>query len=231
MTREEFLKQLPELIKNYKPASDVASYINNLTLLMIVGPSGAGKTSLIRDLEMKYVVADNTRPPRPDEEEGADYYFRQDYGQVVEDIISGRFVQVAVDSGGDLKATRAAAYPSSGAAVMAVVADAVPIFRGLGFRQTISIFVTPPSYDEWMRRLNVHNLNHKQQISRLAEAARSLEFALHDQDIHFVLNDNLGRAVEQTKNILEGKVDEQREDQAKTIVQLLYGGLSYNKVL
>jgi flagellar biosynthesis GTPase FlhF len=43
MTREEFLAQLPELVKNYQPAPDVLKQIGNLEVLMVVGPSGVGK--------------------------------------------------------------------------------------------------------------------------------------------------------------------------------------------
>jgi guanylate kinase len=231
MTREEFLKQLPELVKNYKPASDVLSHINNLSLLMVVGPSGVGKTSLINRLDRKYIIADNTRSPRPDEKEGVDYYFRQDYDQIVEQMKNGRFVQVAVDSGGDLKATRDMAYPESGTAVMAVVADVIPIFRNLGFKETISVFVTPPSYEEWMQRLNAHDLSSEQQMLRLSEAARSLEFALGDKEMHFILNDDLESAVEQTKNILNGQPDEEREARACAIAKILSDNVSYNKEL
>jgi guanylate kinase len=231
MTREEFLKQLPELVKNYKPAPDVVSRINNLSLLMVVGPSGVGKTSLINKLGLKYIVGDNTRAPRPDEQEKVDYYFRQDYDRITEEIKNGRFVQVAVDSGGDLKATRDNAYPGSGVAVMAVVADVIPVFRKLGFKKTISIFVTPPSYEEWMQRLNAHDLSAEQQTRRLSEAARSLEFALNDQEMHFVLNDTLENAAAQTKNILAGKIDTEREDKARAISQSLLENVGYNKDL
>jgi guanylate kinase len=231
MTREEFLKQLPELVKNYKPASDVLSHINNLSLLMVVGPSGVGKTSLINRLDRKYIIADNTRSPRPDEKEGVDYYFRQDYDQIVEQMKNGRFVQVAVDSGGDLKATRDMAYPESGTAVMAVVADVIPIFRNLGFKETISVFVTPPSYEEWMQRLNAHDLSSEQQMLRLSEAARSLEFALGDKEMHFILNDDLESAVEQIKNILNGQPDKEREARARAIAKILSDNVSYNKEL
>jgi ABC-type lipoprotein export system ATPase subunit len=44
MTREEFLRSLPELVRDYRPAEDVATHIKNLDLLMVIGPSGVGKT-------------------------------------------------------------------------------------------------------------------------------------------------------------------------------------------
>jgi guanylate kinase len=231
MTRDEFLKQLPDLVNNYKAAPDVVSQINNVSLLMVVGPSGVGKTSLISKLGLKYVAGDNTRSPRPDEVEGVDYFFRQDYDKIVDEMKNGRFVQAVVDSGGDLKATREAAFPESGTAVMAVVAEALPNFRNLGFKSTCSVFITPPSYEEWMQRLNAHSLSAEQQTRRLSEAARSLEFALSDKEKHFILNDDLERAAEQTKNVLQGQRDEEREARARAVAQSLSDNVSYNKDL
>jgi guanylate kinase len=231
MTREEFSKQLSELVKEYKPASDVANHIKNLDLLMVIGPSGVGKTAIINRLNLKYIISDTTREPRPDEKEGVDYFFRQDYDQIVEEMKNGRFVQVAVDSGGDLKATRDNAYPDSGIAVMAVIAGVVPSYRQLGFRKTISVFITPPSFEEWMQRLDVHNLTAEQQALRLSEAARSLEFALNDKEIHLILNDDIIEAVNQTKNVLEGNIDQEREEEALSITEQLLGNVGYNKYL
>lgn len=49
-------------------------------LLVITGPSGTGKTTLIRRLlrrcrDLEFSVSHTTRPPRPGEVEGRDYYF------------------------------------------------------------------------------------------------------------------------------------------------------------
>jgi guanylate kinase len=231
MSREEFLKQLPKLVENYKPASDVLRQISELSLLMIVGPSGVGKTSIINRLGLKYVVSDTTRSARSDEQEGVDYYFREDYDKIVDEIKNGRFVQVAVDSGGDLKATREDVYPESGMAVMAVVAGAIPIYRQLGFKKTLGAFITPPSYDEWMARLNSHKLTPDQQMHRLSEAAHSLEFSLSDPQMHFILNDELEKAVAQTELLIKGQINAEREAKACKIAKDLLQNVSFNKDL
>jgi guanylate kinase len=228
MTKEEFLKQLPELIRSYKPAQDVISHIKNLDLLMIIGPSGVGKTAIINKLNLRYLVSDTTREQRADEEEGIDYFFRDDYDRIVDEMKNGRFVQVAIGSGGDFYATRDSIYPETGIAIMAVVASVVPSFRELGFRNTISVFVVPPTFEEWMKRLDVHELTAEQQALRLAEAARSLEFALNDKETHLILNDDLEAAVELTKDVLEGRYDTEHEQQARSVAESLLGNVGYN---
>jgi guanylate kinase len=230
MTREEFLKQLPELVRNYQPASDVASHIKNLDLLMIIGPSGVGKTAIINRLNLQYIPSDTTRLPRSGEKEGIDFFFRQDYDQIIDEIKNGRYVQVAVDSGGDLKATRDSTYPQTGIAVMAVIASVVPNFRQLGFRKTMSVFITPPSFEEWMQRLDVQNFlqNNRRLDSR---KLRSFEFALNDKEVHLILNDDIQDAVNQTKNVLEGIIDREREAETRSLAEFLLGNVGFNKDL
>jgi len=226
MTHEEFSKQLTKLVNNYRPNPEVQEHIHKLVLLMIIGPSGAGKTSLIDRLDFPYVISDTTRAPRPDEQEGADYYFRTDYEKIVDEIRSRSFAQIAVDSGGDLKATRDISYPATGTAVMAVVSDVVPTFRKLGFRKTISAFVVPPSYEEWMRRMSVHLATDDQRSKRLAEARRSFEFALNDKQTRFIFNDVLDEAVRQLEDLVDGKADLEHEAQGRAAARSILDELS-----
>jgi guanylate kinase len=219
MTREEFQEQLPVLAKNYRPALDVVDHVARINVLIVVGPSGVGKTTIIDRLPYKYVPSDTTRAPRPGETEGVDFYFRTDYDQIARDMRGGRFVQVAVDSGGDLKATRSSSYPEEGEVVMAVIADVVPIFRNLGFAKTSTVFITPPSYDEWMRRLQQHNFEQEQLNRRLEEAKRSFAFALSDEKTHFILSDEIDAATRQVTELMNGKIDDAREMRAQSIAE------------
>lgn len=226
MTGEDFIKQLPDLAADYQPDPKVLSKIGDISLLMLIGPSGVGKTTLINKLGLHYVPSDTTRDIRPGEKEGEDFYFLKDYDKAVSDIRAGQLVQIAVGAAGDLYSTHASSYPESGWGVMPVMADVVPIFRKLGFKETISAFIVPPSYSEWMRRMKSHPITSEQLIKRLAEAKRSLNLALSDQQIHLILNDNLEKAVAQTKELLDGKVDENREQTARQAAQAMLDGIN-----
>lgn len=221
MTREEFLALLPELVDNYRPSSEVVRKINGICLLMIIGPSGAGKTTLMKSLPMPYVPSDTTRPVRPEEVEGIDYVFRTDYKALMAEIKAGGFVQVAIGSGGDFYGTKASSYPNSGWATMAVVADVIPIFRTLGFAETLSAFIVPPSFEEWQQRMSSHNLSGQQRRKRLEEAVRTFNFAATDSHTHPILNDKLEYAADQLKALVAGNVDEPREKKAKECIKKL----------
>jgi guanylate kinase len=125
MTREEFIKILPSLVKDYQMSAETVGRIRNIDLLMIVGGSGVGKTAIIKRLGIPYVISDTTRPIRPEEINGSDYFFRTDYEQLVNEIKERNFVQVNIFSTGDFYGTRASAYPEVGLAVYAIVADTI----------------------------------------------------------------------------------------------------------
>jgi guanylate kinase len=227
MTREEFIKLLPQAVKGYEPPAMVLSRIRNVDLLMMVGGTGVGKTSIIKQIGAPYVVADITRPIRPDEINGLDYFFRTDYEQLINEIRQRNFVQVNIFETGDFYGTRSSAYPEIGFAVVGVVAEKVPQFRNSGFNETITAFITPPEFLEWMGRLDRHNVERDQLGARLAEARKSYEFALQDNQTHFVLNDVLEGAVNQTKMLLAGQVDRNREAHARAAAELIYKELSF----
>jgi guanylate kinase len=227
MTREEFLNQLPELVKDYGPLPEVQARISNVDLLMLVGATGVGKTSIMKRLNIPFVITDTTRSIRPDEIDGSDYNFRTDYDQVAAEIKARKFVQVNVFPTGDFYATKASAFPGLGFAVYAVVADKIPQLRQIGFNETITAFITPPNFLEWMSRIDRHNSESDQLAQRLDEAKRSFEFALNDKETHFILNDDLDMAVHQTEMLLNGKTDSARESTARQSAEQIFKELTF----
>jgi guanylate kinase len=227
MTREEFIKILPDLIRDYQAPPEVIDQISNIDLLMIIGATGVGKTSIIKRLGVPFVPTDTTRPIRPEEIDGSDYFFRTKYEQLITEIKNHQFVQVAIGPAGDFYGTRASVYPRVGLAVYAVVADVVPVFRQLGFSETTSAFITPPTFLEWMDRMDKHNVESDQLGLRLEEAKRSFAFALSDQECHFILNDDLDKAVYQTKMLVSGKPNLAREATARQAAEQIYKELTF----
>jgi guanylate kinase len=227
MTRDDFIQILPDLIKDYQPLPEVQTLIGNIDLLMIIGATGVGKTAIIKRLGVPYVVTDTTRPIRPDEINGSDYFFRTDYEQLISEIKNRDFVQIAIGPAGDFYGTRASSYPEVGLAVYAIVADVIPQFRELGFGETTSAFIVPPTFSEWMDRMDRHGVERDQLQKRLKEAQRSFNFALNDQQTHFIYNENLNKAVEQTKALINGESDPEREAQARQAAQAIYQELSF----
>lgn len=185
---------------DYQPSPDVLKHLRDVDFVAVVGPTAVGKTTLINAAiaaqpKLHLVVVTTSRAPRPGEQDGVDYRFRskKEIGQRID---KAQFVQIAPNVLGDIYATVPEAYPRRGAAIMAVLADALATFRSLPFKSFRAIFIVPPSWQEWQKRLQTHSFTPEQLAKRLDEARRSFAFALQDASMQFVINDDKATAAE-----------------------------------
>jgi len=176
-------------------------------LFIVSAPSGAGKTSLCREVlsllpDLHFSVSHTTRPPRQHERDGIDYYFvsPEEFKRMIE---SGRFVEWA-EIYGNL-------YGTSRTSVEALKAKGVDIIfdidhRGAKqiktiYRDSITIFILPPSSQELEERLKQRGTDDVSVITRrLTKAKEEME---QSSWYHYqIVNDDLTRAVEQLKEII-----------------------------
>ena len=224
MEKQDFIEWVRKLQVGYKPNESVQSQIAELELIALVGPTGVGKTTIIEKLGLPYVQSDVTRAPRDGERDGHEYHFRSDYYEILNEIKAGEYAQFLIAKNNEFYGTRASSYPLSGVAVMAILASVVPLFRKLGFKKIIPIYVLPPSYVEWMRRIGTGRL--LDLPARMSEARESLPISIEDPLYHFVLNDDLDLAVQEVMTITSGgTVTAHRDLLARSSADLLFGRL------
>ena len=174
--------------------------------LVLVSPSGGGKTSimhrLLADPAVSQSVSVTTRPMRAGEAEGRDYYFRT----------PDEFA-VMVAGGGMLE--HASVHARSYGIPRAPVEDALASGRDLVFAidwkgnrtlraklpgDVVSVFIVPPSMAELEERLAARGDSEEDVRLRMAEACHELG---HWADCdHLVVNDNLDVAVQAVSAIL-----------------------------
>jgi len=206
---------------DYRPAAHVVDRLRQVNFVAVVGPTAVGKTTLINaaiqhEPSIHLVLNNTTRPRRPGERDGVDYLF-QTRAAMEARIAKGEYVQVAPSVLGELYATAPEGYSTDGVAVMAVLAEAVPLFRALPFQSMTSLFVIPPDWATWQQRLEQHGFAPEQRQKRLAEAERSLQFALSDHETRIVINENLDKAAEDFVSVALGRPLDARQqaDQAR----------------
>jgi guanylate kinase len=179
-----------------------------LKLFVVTGPSGAGKGTLIRALiarrdDLEVAISATTRPQRPGEAEGRDYYFL-DEGEFLRRIEAGEFLEhVVYVSGqryGTLRAEIGRIHADGKSCVLELetkgaraVRDAEPA--------AVTIFIAPPSFDELERRLRERATESSGEIDERLQLAHEQMQEAGDFD-HVVMNDDVERAVAELDRIV-----------------------------
>ena len=167
--------------------------------LVITGPSGVGKGTLIKGLlermdGLVLAVSATTRKPRPGEVNGIDYHFLspEDFDLRVRD---GDFVEHAEYAGNRYWTLRSELErPGRGTVLEIDVQGARQVRETLP--DAVRIFVEPPSIDDLSRRLSARASDDEEQIARRLEAARE-ELAAREEFPHRIVNDDLERATDE----------------------------------
>lgn len=183
-------------------------------LVVVSGPSGAGKGTIVRRLlelypDLRFSVSMTTRAPRPGEVNGREYHFvtRDQFLRVRE---AGGFLEW-FEVYGDLKGTPRDAVERELAAGNDVLLEldvngAMSVKRQ--FPDALLIFVKPPSREaQRARYLERHRDDPRFDPAdlerRLREADREEQLA--DRFDAVVVNDDLDRAVQEVAAILAGR--------------------------
>lgn len=160
-------------------------------LLIVVAPSGAGKTSLVHHLlasrtGVRMSVSTTTRAPRAGEREGVDYYFTSAQ-EFIERRDRGEFLEWA--------RVHDNFYGTSRAWIQSHLAEGIDIVLDIDwqgaaqiraqFPQAVSVFIAPPSMDVLRSRLVARGKDSAEVIERRLTAARS-ELA-HARDCEYVI--------------------------------------------
>jgi guanylate kinase len=179
-------------------------------VVIVSGPSGAGKTSVVEEVlrrapvPLACSVSATTRPPRPGEIDGKDYHFLTDDDFQLRRR-RGEFLEYyeVFNKGywyGTLLSEVAAGFQAKKWVILNIdVHGAVTVMDR--YADEISIFIHPSSLDELERRLRGRGTETEDAIqSRLAKAQEELAFAPRYR--YNVINDNLEQAVNEVCNIL-----------------------------
>ena len=181
-------------------------------VFVITGTSGEGKSTLAKRLvervpELTLAVSATTRPRRPGEENGRDYWFLSD-GEFDRKLEEGAFLEWVTLPWGEgyrsgtlwSELDRIAADGHSpvleietGGAL--AVRDRVPA--------AVTIFVTAPSREELEKRLRSRATESEGEIDERLEIAEK-QLALEPEFQHTIVNDDLDRALNELEGIVRG---------------------------
>ncbi|MGH3666862.1 MAG: guanylate kinase [Acidimicrobiia bacterium] len=176
-------------------------------LLVVSGPSGSGKSSIVRELierlGIEFSVSATTRLPRPGERHGVHYNFisRRDFEKMIENdellewaIYNNRY------------------YGTPQALIEETLADQRDILLEIeiqGARQVrerkpeaIMYFIAPPSLEELEKRLRRRGDTSDEDIEDRLEIAKSELAEAPDLFDHIIVNDNLDQAISELEGLI-----------------------------
>lgn len=183
-------------------------------ILILTGPSGVGKTTILEHLEdelgdlIHRGISTTSRPPRPGEEEGTDYFF-----------VSKEVIEAEVEAGNALNFLR---YDGNTYAYLRSTfeehlqegKDIVTIATRSGVLDlkeeygdsVFAVFIEPPSLDELERRMVAGGRDPESIKSRLAIAEEEIE---QDRDLFdgVVVNGNLEDTVQEVVRLYRAEKD------------------------
>lgn len=169
-------------------------------IIILVAPSGGGKTTLAKRLmkafpEIRFSVSATTRPPRPHEIHGKDYYFLspEQFQQTIE---RGDFLEWEEFYGGKRYGSLLSDVEKklkNGYYVLfdVEVKGALQVKSQYG-REALAVFIKPPSEAALLKRLKNRGTENRRSMQLRMERAR-MELGYADRFDHVIINDELDR--------------------------------------
>ncbi|WP_376788396.1 guanylate kinase [Thermoflexus sp.] len=200
--------QTPEWIPVKEPSTleGLAQRPARPLVVVISGPSGAGKDSLIRRMKelnvpFHFVVTATSRPPRPDEVDGVDYHFLS-REQFEASIRAGEFLEYAIvygDYKGIPRWEIENALASGKDVILRVDVQGAATLRRL-IPEAVFIFVIPASREELIERLRARGTETTESIARRLQAVE--EELKHWSEFDYVVVNRDQRLDEAVNDIL-----------------------------
>ena len=175
----------------------------NPLLIIISGPSGVGKDTVLqcmkeRGLPFHFVVTATTRPMRPDEIHGRDYWFvsKDEFARMIEEDELIEYAIVYGDYKGIPKQQVREALTSGKDVVLRIDVQGAETIRKLA-SEALLVFLTTESEDELVRRLETRKTENTEELKlRIATARKELQrigafdYVIINHD--FCLDDTVG---------------------------------------
>jgi guanylate kinase len=195
----------------------------NPLLIVISGPSGVGKDSVLEEMKSRglpfhFVITATTRPPRPEEEDGIDYFFlsQDEFAKMINEGELLEYAVVYQDYKGIPKSQVRKALASGKNVIMRIDVQGAETIRKLA-KDALLIFLTPQNEDELINRLQKRNTEDKESL-KLRIATTRQEYKKIDLFDYIVVNKDEQLSV--TVDMIEAIIKAEQQRVHQRVVEL-----------
>lgn len=178
-------------------------------LTVISGPTAVGKGTVVRYMlehfeDVHLSVSGTTRPPRPGEVDGVDYYFlSEDEFKLL--IDTGQMLEYAIVHGSNYYGTPRqpveAAIAAGKHVILEIDIQGARLVKAAR-PETATIFIAPPSWDDLVSRLKGRGTESEaEQTNRLLTA--KAEIQAQSEFDHVVINDEVARCAHEVLELMK----------------------------
>lgn len=195
-------------------------------LIIVSGPSGSGKGTIVKKLKQRdnfaLSISMTTRDPRPGEKHGIDYFFcnRDEFIKVRD---QGGFLEHAQFCG-NLYGTPKF-YVDEQIKKKKFVVLEIDVNGALQVKDKVNdcilVFIIPPSIDELKKRLIDRNTETPQKIMDRLDRAKDEVKLIYNYD-YIVVNDDVEMAIKKIEKIVEA--ESLRSARNKLMIKKIIGG-------
>ena len=176
-------------------------------IIAVSAPSGGGKTTIVKQIlkkfpEIVFSVSATTRPKRESEKNGVEYYFitEAEFKQKINndefvewekfyDYYYGTFKSVVEES------------VKNGKSVLLEVDVKGAISLKRIYPEAHLIYITPPSFEELVKRLRERRTESESDMKKRIERAK-MELSVKDKFDYFIDNKDLNKAINDTSDLI-----------------------------
>ena len=188
--------------------------LDNYLPLVVVGPSGVGKGTLIEKLldqykgQFVFSVSYTTRPPRDGEIDGVHYYFidKPTFEKMISDNDFIEYVYVHSNLYGTAKSQVQSIRANNKVPILDIHIEAVKKVKDTGFKANC-IFICPPSVKALENRMKKRGKESEEQIAtRLRNALDEINQSINESGMihNRIVNHDIKVATKQFIGVVEG---------------------------
>lgn len=210
------IAEFQKILDGYTPSDQSAQILKGTKLVLLVGPTAAGRNTLINILlatnRYHFIVSNTTRKPRANngvmEQDGVEYWFTKEE-DFLESLKSGAYLEAAVIHGQQVSGISIKELDTARRSGLVAI-DEIEVAGGANICKqkpdALFIFLLPPTFDIWMQRLRGRGEMPEDEVRRRLQSAQDeIAHALAADFYQFVINNEIHEAAVAVDELANGR--------------------------